>query len=220
MVNEIYKDLILDADIVEEDELNSTGLSGTPFHSSVSVTSITASTKRVVFDTSVDLLDPRVQEDDILVILSGPAAGTYAVDEIDPDNDYSRNILTVKETIVDSGATTANIFYRSGAKITGFDPTSTPTISSLNVQDAIAQANNNSKSGTVLPGSFTGSPVKKYTVVLGVPFDDDLYSVTVTGSDERIFTIESKTATGFTISTNANQSLTGNVFWQAIRNSQ
>lgn len=70
------------------------------------------------------------------------------------------------------------------------------------------------KSGIVLNSSFAGSP-KKYDVVFTTPFPDNEFSVVVTGEDSRSFTVESKSASGFTINANAATALTGKVFWQA-----
>lgn len=70
------------------------------------------------------------------------------------------------------------------------------------------------KGGRVSAGSFTGSP-KKYSVVFNTPFVANTYSVNITGADARTWTIESRLATGFTINSNANQALTGEVYWQA-----
>ena len=48
------------------------------------------------------------------------------------------------------------------------------------------------------------------------PFSDNNYSVVITGEDNRSWTVTSKSASGFTINSNANPIFTGNVFWQAI----
>jgi len=70
------------------------------------------------------------------------------------------------------------------------------------------------KSGRVAAGTFTGSP-KKATVTFTTAFSSTNYSVNVSGSDGRTWTIESKVAGSFVINANANQALTGEVFWQA-----
>ena len=71
------------------------------------------------------------------------------------------------------------------------------------------------KSGKVLSTVFTGSPIKKATVTFAIAYDDTNYAIAITGFDSRSWTIESKTASGFTISSNANQALTGDVYWIA-----
>jgi hypothetical protein len=71
------------------------------------------------------------------------------------------------------------------------------------------------KSDTVAAGSFTGNP-KKYTVTFTTAYPNTNYTISITGSDNRTFTYESKATTGFVINTNANTVLTGNVDWQTI----
>lgn len=69
--------------------------------------------------------------------------------------------------------------------------------------------------GTVSGAAFTGSP-RKATVNLLYPFPDDQYVVFVTGlSDERIWTVENKTSSSFTISSNADATISGVVMWAA-----
>jgi hypothetical protein len=53
-------------------------------------------------------------------------------------------------------------------------------------------------------------------VTFTTAFPDTNYTITVTGVDARQWSWSSKATTGFTISSNANQALTGNVDWQAI----
>lgn len=71
------------------------------------------------------------------------------------------------------------------------------------------------KAGTIAALTFTGTP-KKATVTFTTPYANTNYAVTVTGSDGRTWTIESKLATGFTINANANAALSGPVFWEAV----
>jgi hypothetical protein len=75
------------------------------------------------------------------------------------------------------------------------------------------------KSGAVSSGSFIGTP-RKATVTFGTAFPTTSYSVVVTGSDARAFTVESKTTSGFTISANAVEALTGDVYWQCMEYGQ
>ena len=74
---------------------------------------------------------------------------------------------------------------------------------------------NNLKSGTVLPTSFSGSPLKA-TVTFATAFENANYSILITGIDARSFTYEVKATTGFTINSNAALALTSNVDWLAI----
>ena len=72
------------------------------------------------------------------------------------------------------------------------------------------------KSGTISAVSFTGNP-KRYTVSFASPFSDTNYSVQVTGTDNRTFTWQSKTTTGFVVNINTSGLLTGNVDWTATQ---
>jgi hypothetical protein len=70
-------------------------------------------------------------------------------------------------------------------------------------------------SGIVSGASFSGNP-KKATVSLQYYFPDTDYVVFITGaSDERVWTIESRTTSSFTINSNANGSIAGVVMWSA-----
>lgn len=90
---------------------------------------------------------------------------------------------------------------------------STIYIGGINISGATTSLK--TKSGIVSGSSFSGNP-DKYAVVFATAFADNNYSVTVTGGIERSWTIESKTAAGFTINSNANPGFSENVFWQAI----
>jgi hypothetical protein len=70
------------------------------------------------------------------------------------------------------------------------------------------------KAGSGSVASFTGTPLIS-AITFGAAFADNNYSVTVTGEDARIFTIQSKSNTGFTINTNSNTVLSGPVYWIA-----
>jgi hypothetical protein len=67
-------------------------------------------------------------------------------------------------------------------------------------------------SGSV--ASFGGTP-KSSSITLASSFPNNLYAVTVTGEDARIWTIQSKTSVGFTINSNSSVALTGPVYWIA-----
>jgi hypothetical protein len=70
------------------------------------------------------------------------------------------------------------------------------------------------RSGVVLAASFAGSPLSA-NVLFTSPFISANYDVKITGTDERIWTYSSKLLTGFTINSNADQALTGEVSWEA-----
>jgi hypothetical protein len=62
---------------------------------------------------------------------------------------------------------------------------------------------------------FGGTPLTT-SITFTADFPNPSYSVTITGEDARIFTIQNKSATGFQINTNSNIALTGNTYWHAI----
>jgi trimeric autotransporter adhesin len=71
------------------------------------------------------------------------------------------------------------------------------------------------KNGLVTGGSFSGNP-KTATITFTSPYVDNNYTITVSGENNRTFTIESKIAGSFVINSNSNQTLSGNTFWQTI----
>jgi len=71
------------------------------------------------------------------------------------------------------------------------------------------------KSGSVAPGLFSGSP-KKFTVVFATAWGSTAYDISISGVDARSWSWQSKTSAGFVINSNANQALTGNVDWTAV----
>lgn len=73
------------------------------------------------------------------------------------------------------------------------------------------------KSQIVANTSFTGNP-KKYTVVFATAYPDTNYSIDIDGVDQRVWSYESKTVSGFIINANANTALTGEVSWKTKRN--
>jgi hypothetical protein len=72
------------------------------------------------------------------------------------------------------------------------------------------------KSGTVRGTDFTGSPLT-IKVTFTTPYPDTDYSVNVTGSINRNFTFESKTAASFIISSNSSTSFSDDVDWFTIK---
>lgn len=70
------------------------------------------------------------------------------------------------------------------------------------------------KSGKALAGDFSGSP-KRATVTFPTPFPTNNYTVNITGTDVRVWTIESKTTSSFVINANANAAIISLVGWQA-----
>ena len=83
---------------------------------------------------------------------------------------------------------------------------------SMTVASASYVSSMKAGSGSVV--SFTGTPLVS-SITFGTAFDNNSYSVTVTGEDPRVWSVQSKSATGFTINSNASQALTGPVYWIA-----
>lgn len=69
-------------------------------------------------------------------------------------------------------------------------------------------------SGIIAGASFTGTP-KTFDVTVSPPFTTTNYTVVLSGEDARIWTVESKSINSFTINSNSDESLTGEVSWQA-----
>ena len=71
------------------------------------------------------------------------------------------------------------------------------------------------KAGAIANTSFTGTP-ETATVTFGAAFTDANYAIAITGEDARIWTVESKTTSGFTINSNSSQNIAGTTYWNAI----
>lgn len=69
-----------------------------------------------------------------------------------------------------------------------------------------------SVTGTAQAGEFSGNP-KKASVTLSQAQPNGSYSVSICGLDARAWTVESRTASGFVINSNADTALTGSVTW-------
>jgi hypothetical protein len=128
--------------------------------------------------------------------------------------------------ILTRNSTTGNVEYRdssslSGSSITGV--TYSANTLSLNRNGGQPSLTTTvglkTKSGSVASGSFTGTP-RTASVTFTTAFSSTNYSIQITGSDNRTFTYQSKATTGFTINTNANTPLTGNVDWVAIEHGE
>lgn len=75
------------------------------------------------------------------------------------------------------------------------------------------------KSGIVTSATFAGVPYTA-TVTFTTAFSDANYSVSITGDDARVWTVESRAASNFIISSNSTQPLTGDVCWVATKNGE
>ena len=72
------------------------------------------------------------------------------------------------------------------------------------------------KSGTVRGVDFTGTPLT-LKVTFTTPYPDSDYSVSITGSVNRNFTFQSKTAASFIINANSSTSFSDDVDWSTIK---
>jgi hypothetical protein len=173
MVNSLHKEQIADSSIVEEDELASTGTLGSAYSSSLVVSNIDSVTKTITI-SSGDLKDPRVQNLDIIVIVGGLAAGEYTVDTI-----ISDKIFTVNETIPNATSGSIGVFYRSGAEITGYDPSDSiifgPSENTVKkALDSIDYTSGGGGGGTIAESSETASDPVAYTGALGLVVADSM----------------------------------------------
>ena len=73
------------------------------------------------------------------------------------------------------------------------------------------------KSGIISNSTFTGTPLN-YQVVFTSAFPNTNYSVTVTGGDARVWTVESITVNGCIINSNSNTGLLYPTYWIATLN--
>lgn len=73
------------------------------------------------------------------------------------------------------------------------------------------------KSGIVSNTTFTGTPLN-YQVVFTSAFPNTNYSVTVTGGDARLWTVETVTVNGFILNSNSNTGLLYPTYWIATLN--
>jgi len=73
------------------------------------------------------------------------------------------------------------------------------------------------KSGIVSNTTWTGTPLN-YQVSFTSAFPNTNYSVTVTGGDARVWTVESITVNGFIINSNSNTGLLYPTYWIATLN--
>jgi hypothetical protein len=80
-----------------------------------------------------------------------------------------------------------------------------------------ATSSTTDKSGIVSNTTWTGSPLN-YQVSFTSAFPNTNYSVTVTGGDARVWTVESVTVNGFIINSNSNTGLLYPTYWIATLN--
>jgi len=75
------------------------------------------------------------------------------------------------------------------------------------------------KAGLVSGSTFAGSPLTA-TINFSNSFSVNNYVITITGEDARMWSIQSKTISGFTINSNSSVAISGNVFWMASENGE
>jgi hypothetical protein len=73
------------------------------------------------------------------------------------------------------------------------------------------------KSGIISNSTFTGTPLN-YRIVFTSAFPNTNYSVTVTGGDARVWTVESITVNGCIVNSNSNTGLLYPTYWIATLN--
>ncbi len=75
------------------------------------------------------------------------------------------------------------------------------------------------KAGSVIAASFSGNP-KTTSVIFETPFSSASYSTAIIGNSSRAWSISGQTAGGFTINSNANSAIVGNVYWMCVNNGE
>jgi len=121
-------------------------------------------------------------------------------------------------TFTDGGIliSTTNSVADSGYKFNDIGTSSNDIWSADKIDNRISERTLVTKSGIALGTNFAGNP-KIITITFNTTFPDNNYAVTVTGEVSRSWSIQSKSASSFTINANANQAFTGNVFWIAVK---
>jgi len=67
--------------------------------------------------------------------------------------------------------------------------------------------------GIISGSNFTGTPLI-YNIIYANAYPNNIYTIGIIGEDARIWTANNRTTTGFTISSNSNQSILGMVMWR------
>lgn len=154
------------------------------------------------------------------VIVNGSfSATTYLGLPIDPDNYVTGGTFNTTTRNLTLNRTNGSVI------ITGITDTYVTGLTVSNSVLTLSQNNNQpnltttiglkTKVGFLSGGTFAGNP-KIANVVFTSNFSDINYGIFLTGGVNRVYTYTNQTISGFTISTNANQSFTKNVYWQAI----
>ena len=72
---------------------------------------------------------------------------------------------------------------------------------------------NGIKKGSITAIEFNGTPLEA-SVSFANPYPDVSYVIIVTGEDSRVWSVNSKTTSSFTVSSNSNVPLAGKVYWR------
>ncbi len=126
--------------------------------------------------------------------------------------------LTISDTNAEGSATTAarsDHIHSHGDQLGGSLHALATTTSNGFMSANDKTRLDNIKSSKVLADAFIGSP-KKYQVVFTSAMPSVNYTITITSADARVWTFENKTIDGFTINSNSNQLLVGEVHWQVV----
>jgi hypothetical protein len=116
------------------------------------------------------------------------------------DDSFRHNIVDVRRQLV---TIDGNLNITGSVNITG----------SLLVNGSPA-GGGTVKAGSSISSSFGGSPLTS-SITFSTAFSDNNYSVTVTGEDPRIWSIQNKSSTGFTINSNSSVALSNAAYWIA-----
>jgi hypothetical protein len=137
---------------------------------------------------------------------------------------YSNNLFTIKQNQGQSdltalintmtGLTINGNLTVTGATTSGSLSATTISSTTLTVSGVTFNKLLKEKVGSVDGASFTGNP-KVYSVIFATNFADTNYAIFLTGTENRTYTYESQTVSGFTINVHANAAIAGNVYWMA-----
>ena len=165
---------------------------------------------------------------------------SYSVGENDYLIDVTGNTITVTLPSAVLGNSGKNyVIKNSGSGVVTVATTSSQTIDGVNTKtlnnndsiEVISDGSNwiiaagtgtvtsstTAKSDVVSNSTWTGTPLN-YQVIFTSAFPNTNYSVTVTGGDARVWTVESVTVNGFIINSNSNTGLLYSTYWIATLN--
>jgi len=160
-MSKIRKEDIIDAEIVDADELISDAT--LVYFATITIVSTTTGTNIIVVSGfTFNNPDVQVEAGDLIQITGSAAAGTYTINSI-----INSTTIDVVESIVTSTGGTADLLYDSGSLRVGFNPAGLTAVSATDVQNAIQQL-----------ATSIGSTTLNYDLLLSVdpPRPDNNYS--------------------------------------------